>query len=163
MSLLDDILRCGSRWTNFAPAYGVQLHDPRLLEYVGAPESARLTSRSAEYWVHHMGREKALSAALQLQHDAGLILSNVQVLQQLVTALNRTSSDVLRAVHGRQPFPANAMQQVMPSYRVRRAAHYMMAMGLWRQPVDTEIRGPLPSATCNACTSCRDCFPEVPM
>ena len=146
---------------NFSPAYGVQLHDQRLLEYVGAPESARLTIRSPEYWVHHLGREKALSAALQLQHDAGLILSNVQVLQQLVTALNRTSSDVLRAVHGRQPFPANAIQG-MPSYRVCRAAHYMMTMGLWRPPVDSEIREPL-SAACNACTSCQDCFPEVPM
>ena len=52
---------------------------------------ARLTSRSPEYWVHHMGREKALAAALQLQHDAGLILSNVQVLQQLVTALSRAA------------------------------------------------------------------------
>ena len=139
------------RRPDFTPAYGVQLHDQRLLEYVGAPES----------WVHHMGREKALSAALQLQHDAGLILSNVQVLQQLVTALNRTSSDVLRAVHGRQQFPANAMQQVMPSYRVRRAAHYMMAMGLWHPPVATEIRGPLP--LCNACMSCSDCFMDVPM
>ena len=78
-------------------SHGVQLHDPCLLEYVGAPESARLTSRSPEYWVHHMGREKALSAALQLQHDVGLILSNVQVLQQLETALNRTSSDMLRS------------------------------------------------------------------
>ena len=44
---------------SFAPEHGVRLHDPRLLEYVGAPESARLTSRSPEYWVHHMGREKA--------------------------------------------------------------------------------------------------------
>ena len=34
-------------------------------------------SRSPEYWVEHMGREKTLSAALQLHHDAGLILSNV--------------------------------------------------------------------------------------
>ena len=68
-----------------------------------------------------MGREKTLSAALQLQHDAGLILSNIQVLQQLVTALNRASSDVMRAVCGRQAFPTNAMQQVIPSYRVRRA------------------------------------------
>ena len=75
---------------DFSPAYGVQLHDPRLLEYVGAPESARLLTRSPEYWLHHMGREKTHSAALQLQHDAGLILSNVQVLQQLVTALNKT-------------------------------------------------------------------------
>ena len=47
-----------------SPEYGVQLHDPRLLEYVGAPESARLLSRSPEYWVQHMGREKTLSAAL---------------------------------------------------------------------------------------------------
>ena len=62
----------------FSPEYGVQLHDPRLLEYVGAPESARLLSRSPEYWVQHMGREKTLSAALQLQHDAGLILHAMQ-------------------------------------------------------------------------------------
>ena len=101
--LLQDTQGCQFRMTsydveaggpNFAPAYGVLLHDPRLLEYVGAPESARLTSCSPEYWVHHMGREKALSAVLQLQHDAGLILSNIQILQQLVTALNRRSSTV---------------------------------------------------------------------
>ena len=62
---------------DFTPEYGIQLHDPRLLEYVGAPESARLLSRSPEYWLHHLGHEKTLSAALQLQHDAGLILSNL--------------------------------------------------------------------------------------
>ena len=45
---------------DFAPEYGVQLHDPRLLEYVGALESARLLSLSPEYWVQHMGREKTL-------------------------------------------------------------------------------------------------------
>ena len=43
---------------NFVPEHGVQLHDPCLLEYVDAPESARLMSRSPEYWVHHMGRER---------------------------------------------------------------------------------------------------------
>ena len=61
-----------------------------------------------------------LAAALQLQHDAGLILSNVQVLQQFVTSLNRTSSEVMRVAFGRAPFPADAMQQVVQSYRVRR-------------------------------------------
>ena len=107
---------------------------------------------------------RRLSAAFQLQHDAGLILSNVQVLQQLVTALNRASSDVMRAVRGRQAFPTDAMQQVMPSYRVGRAAHYMTAMGLWSPPVAPEIRGPLPLATCNnACMSCSDCFPDGPL
>ena len=94
---------------DFTPAYGVQLHDPRLLVYVGAPESARLLTHSPEYWLHHMGREKTLSAALQLQHDAGLIFSNVQVFQQLVTALHRTSSNVMRVVHGRRPFLTNVI------------------------------------------------------
>ena len=115
---------------DFSPAYGIQLHDPRLLEYVGAPESAQLLSRGPEYWLHHFGHEKMLGAALQLQHDAGLILSNVKVLQKFVTLLNRASSEVMWVAFGRAPFPADAMQQVVPSYRVRRAAHYMAAMGL---------------------------------
>ena len=146
---------------DFSPAYGVQLHDPRLLEYVGAPESARLLSRSPEYWLHHLGHEKSLAAALQLQHDAGLIMSNVQVLQQFMTSLNRTSSEVMRVAFGQAPFPADAMQQVVPSYRVRRAAHYMAAMGLWRPPSSQGVRRPLPLATCNACMSCSDCFPDL--
>ena len=82
---------------DFTPAYGVQLHDPRLLEYVGAPESARLLSRSPEYWLHHMGREKTLSAALQLQHDAELIPSNVQV---PLAARHGTESNVVRGDAG---------------------------------------------------------------
>ena len=90
---------------NFSPEHGVQLTDPRFLEYVGAPESARLISRSPEYWVHHMGVENALLATLQLQHDAGLVLLNIQVLQQLVTSLCRTSSDVLLAAHGSAGVP----------------------------------------------------------
>ena len=100
---------------DFTPAYGVQLHDLRLLEYVGAPESARLLSHSPEYWLHHLGHDKTLAAALELQHDTGLILSNVQVLQQLVTAFNRTSPEVMRVAFGRRPFLADAMQHVVPS------------------------------------------------
>ena len=34
---------------NFSPEHGVQLTDPRFLEYVCAPESSRLMSRSPEY------------------------------------------------------------------------------------------------------------------
>ena len=119
--ILDGMQGCQYRTTSydedqggpdFTPAYGVQLHDPRLLEYVCAPELVRLLSRSPEYWLHHLGREKTFSAALQLQHDAGLILSNVQVLQQLVTVLNRTLSEVMRVAFGRRLFPPDVMQQV---------------------------------------------------
>ena len=168
--VLDGMRGCQYRMTSydqdsggpdFCPAYGIQLHDPRMLEYVGAPESAQLLSRSSEYWLHHLGHEKTLAATLQLQHDAGLILSNVQVLQQFVTSLNQTSSEVMRVTFGRAPFPADAMQKVVPSYRVRRATHSMAAMGLWRPPSSQGVWGPLPSATCNACMSCSDCFPDL--
>ena len=149
--VLDGMRGCQYRMTSydqecggpdFSTAYGVQLHDPWLLEYVGAPELTRLLSRSPEYWLHHLGHEKTLAAALQLQHDAGLIQSNVQVLQQFVASLNRTSSEVMRVAFGRAPFPADAMQQVVPSYRIRRAAHYMAAMGLWRPPSSQGVRDP---------------------
>ena len=52
-------------------------------------KSARLVSRSPEYWLHHMGCERTLAAALQRQHDAGLILSNLPVFGQFVNSLNR--------------------------------------------------------------------------
>ena len=108
------------------PAYGLYLHDPRLLEYVGAPESARLLSRAPDYWIHHMGRDRAISAALQLQPDAGLILSNLQVLGQFMTSLNTMSSEVMQLAFVHKPFPTEAVQLLAPSHRVRRAAHYML-------------------------------------
>ena len=132
--VLDSLQGCQYRMTSydedtnhseFNPACGIHLHDPRLLEYVGASESARLLSRSPEYWLQHMGRERTLSAA-QLQHDVGLILSNLQVLGQFVTSLNRMSSEVMRVAFDREPFPTEAVQFVAPSHRVRRAAHYIV-------------------------------------
>ena len=98
--VLDSLPGCQYRMTSYDddadrsdlnPAYGLHLYDPRLLKHVGAPESACLLSRTQEYWMHHMGRDRAMSAALQLWHVAGLILSNLQVLGQFVTSLNRIS------------------------------------------------------------------------
>ena len=77
-------------------AYGIHLHDPRMMEYMGAAESARLLGRSPEYWPEHMGRDRAVAAALRLHHDASLIMTNVQVMSQFVTSLNRTASEVMR-------------------------------------------------------------------
>ena len=103
-----------------------------------------------------------MSAALQLQHDGGLILSNLQVLGQFVSSLNRMSSEVMRVAFAHKPFPTEAVQFVAPSHRVRRAAHYMAAMGLWPPPCTQGIPGCLPSSSCNACMTCSDCFPDLP-
>ena len=125
LQVLDSLPGCQYRMTSYdddvdrsglSPAYGLHLHDPRLLDYVGAPESARLLGRSPQYWLHLMGRDRIMSAALQLQHDVGLILSNLQVL----TSLNMMSSDVMRVAFVYEPFPTEAVQFVAPSHRVRR-------------------------------------------
>ena len=101
MTSYDAAARC-----DLDPAYGLHLHDPRFLKYVGAPESACLFSRLPDYWMHHMTRDQAISAALQLQRDAGLIMSDLQVLGQFVTSLNRMSSKVMRLAFGHEPYPS---------------------------------------------------------
>ena len=110
--VLDSLPGCQYRMTSndedknhsdFSPAYGIHLHDPRLLEYVGAPESARLLSRSPEYWLHHMGRERTLAAALQLQHDAGHPI--FRSVDNLSPHSNRMSLEVMRVAFDREPFP----------------------------------------------------------
>ena len=165
--ILDSLLGCQYRVTSYDnadvtdvdPAYGLQLHLPRFLVYVGAPESAHLLSRSAGYY--HMDREEAVSAALQLQHDAGLIMTNLQVLDHFVTSLNQMSSEVMRLAFGQEWYPSAAVQAVSPSPHARRAAHYMKAMGLWRLTGGLGAPGPLLISSCNNCMLCEDCFAKL--
>ena len=123
------------------PEYGLQLHHPRFLEFVGALDSARLLNWSPSHWVAHLDGDNAVSAALQLQNDTDLMSSNLQVLGQFVTSLNRMSSEVMRLAFGEELFPSDAVNAVSPVPRALRAAHYMALMGLWRPPVAQVIPG----------------------
>ena len=58
-----------------------------------------------------MNHDEAVSAALQLQHDAEL-MANLQILSQFMTSLNRMSSKVMRLAFGREQYQADAMQAV---------------------------------------------------
>ena len=82
--VLDSMSGCQYRMTSYEdrtkrddldPSYGIHLHDPRMMEYMGATESARLLGRTPEYWLEHMGRERTVQAALRLHHDASLIMT----------------------------------------------------------------------------------------
>ena len=167
--VLDSMSGCQYRMTSYEdrtnrddldPSYGIHLHDPRMMEYMGAPESARLLGRTPEYWLEHMGRERTIQAALRLHHDASLIMTNVQIMSQLVTSFSRTASEVMRTVYDREPFPTSAVDFVKPGRRVRRAAHYMAAMGLWRPTSAPVFPGPISASSCNSCMACEDCFPD---
>ena len=59
-------------------------------------------------------------------------MTNIQIMSQLATSFSRAASEVMRTVHERDPFPTASADLVTPGRRVRRAAHYMAAMGLWR-------------------------------
>ena len=76
-------------------AFPLQLHHPRFLEFIGAPESARLLYRSPTFWVDRLGEEQTMAAAVNLQRDAGIMLSNLQILSQFVTSLHRMSSEMM--------------------------------------------------------------------
>ena len=164
--ILDGMEGCQYRMTSYderepsSNAHGIHMHDPRVIEYMGAPESARLMGRTPEYWVQHMGRERTIQAALRLHHDASLIMTNIQILSQLATSFSRAASEVMRTIHEREPFPTEAVDLVTPGRPVRRAAHYMAAMGLWRPTSPPVFPGPVAASSCNSCMACDDCFPD---
>ena len=108
----------GTDTADVDPVYGIQLHHPRLLDFIGAPESARLLNRSLAYWVQTIDWEDAVAAALRLQHDAGLMTSNLQ----FVTSLNSMSSEVLRLAIGPEVFPSAAVDVLSPVPRTPRPA-----------------------------------------
>ena len=158
---------CPYRITSYAgpaladmnPAFGLQLHHPRFLEFIGAPESARLLYHSPSFWVDQLGEECAMAAAVNLQRDADLMLSNLQILSQFVTSLHRMSSEMMSIGIGHVVFPTNEIADLSSTRRVPRAAQYMAAMGLWRPQTGPGDPGPVPTSSCNSCVKCQYCFP----
>ena len=64
----------GPAISDINPAFGFQLHHPRFLEFIGAPESARLLYHSLTFWMDRLGEEHHMAAAVNLQRDAGIML-----------------------------------------------------------------------------------------
>ena len=110
--------------------YGLQLHHPRFLEFIGAPESARLLNQSPSFWVDRLGQESAMTAAVNLQRDAGFMMSNLQILGQFVTSLHRMSAEMLSIGVDHVVFPVKEVDRLSVMPRAQRAAKYMTAMGV---------------------------------
>ena len=75
--------------------------NPWFLVFVGAPRPARLLYRSPPFWVDQLGKEQAMAAAVNLHRDAGIMLSNFQILSQFATSLSRMSSEMMDLGIGR--------------------------------------------------------------
>ena len=117
--------------------FGLQLHHPRFLEWVGAPEYARLLGLDPWERIRSMSRWQTIDAARPLQHDTCLMTSSHNVLDQYALCLQRAASKLLELVVGRQDFPSKVMDSATLVPQVCRASVHvhMEAMGLWRPPL----------------------------
>ena len=144
------------------PAYAMQLHHPQFLEFIRAPESARLLYHSPAFWVQRMGEEDAVAAAINLQRDARVMLLNLQILSQFVTSLHQMSTEMLNLRIGHVVFPRRRSRLCLRR-RGRLGRHSIWLRCLWRPQTGPGDPGPVPALSCNACMNCRYCFPEGPV
>ena len=96
---------------------------------------------------------------VNLQREAGLMMSNLQILSQFITSLHRMSSEMMSIGIGCVVFPANEIADLSTAPRAPREAKYMAAMGLWRPQTGPGDPGPVPASSCNMCMKCQYCFP----
>ena len=65
------------------------LHHPRFLKWIGVPQSAGLIKISGTQWVNKLSRDQAITAAVHLQRDVGLMQTNLNVVDQYTLLLHR--------------------------------------------------------------------------
>ena len=101
-----------------------------------------------------------MAAAINLQRDAGVMLSNLQILSQFAMAMNRMSFSMMALGLGQSLFPRVDVDDLAPAPRASRAASYMTAMGLWHPQTGPGAPGPVPVSSCRSCRSFKYCFLE---
>ena len=105
---------CAFRNTTYHPSdytkpsgeFGVPLHHPRFLEWIGVPESANLLEMGLGMWLHSLSRYQAMDAALQLHRDVCPMTTNLDVLDQYVLCLQGTASKILELGLEPRGFPS---------------------------------------------------------
>ena len=131
---------CAFRYTTYRPTdyatpngeFGVPMHHPRFLEWIGLPESACLLEKGPVMWLNSLSRDQAMDAALQLHKDVCLMTTNLDVMDQYVLCLQGTASKILELGLGSRCFPSEEMAASALGPRVCRASVQMEAIGLWR-------------------------------
>ena len=94
---------------------GASLHHPRLVEWIGVPQSAGLVEFSGSQWVDKLSRDQAVTAAIHLQRDVGLMQTNVDVLDQYALSLQKLASKMIDNCLGPCMYPAEEV--AAPRYK----------------------------------------------
>ena len=70
------------------------------------PQSAALIELSGRQWVDKLSRDQAITAAVHLQRDVGLMQTNVDVLDQYALSLQKAASRIIDNCLGPCVYPA---------------------------------------------------------
>ena len=105
--------------------YGFPLHHPRFVEWIGVPQSAGLIQFSGSQWVDKLSRDQAVTAAVHLQRDVGLMQTNVDVLDQNALSLQKAASRMIDNCLRPCVYPAAEVATGALGPRVCRAAVQM--------------------------------------
>ena len=116
--------------------YGLPMHHPRFIEWIGVPQSAGLLEISGGRWLDNLSQDQVITAAVHLQRDVGLMQTNSDVLDQYTLSLQGTASKMIEQCLGSRDFPAEEVAVGALGPRVRFASAQMEAMGLWRPSLD---------------------------
>ena len=109
---------------------------PRFVEWIGVPQSAGLLELSGGQWVDKLSRDQAVTAAVHLQRDVGLMQTNVDVLDQYALSLQKAASRIIDHCLGPYEYPVAEIATGALGPRVRRAAIHMESMGSWCPSLD---------------------------
>ena len=145
-------------FTDGNPAYGLQLHHPRFLELVGAPESARLLDCAPSFWKSWVSRGNGGCRNFATGRRCYVVEST-----DTIPVCYGIEQDVIFNYGlGPQTIVVSGAEvdALAPALRSHRAAPYMSAMGLWRPQRSPTVPGPVPASSCNSCMNCKYCFPE---
>ena len=102
--------------------YGLPMHHPRFLEWIGVPQSAGLIEISGGQWANKLSWDQAITAAVHLQRDVGLMQTNLDVLDQYTLSLQGTASKLIELCLGSREFPAGKVAAGALGPRVCRAS-----------------------------------------
>ena len=109
-----------------AGEYGLLLNHPRFIEWIGVPQSGGLLELTGRQWVNKLSRDQAVTAAVHLQRDVGLMQTNVDVLDQYALSLQKVASRIIDICLGPSEYPAAEIA----------TGALMQSMGLWRPSLD---------------------------
>ena len=102
--------------------FGIPLHHPPFLEWIGVPKSASMLGVGRGRWLNALSWDKDMAAVIRLQRDVCLMKTNLDILDQYALSLQGTASKMIERSLGASDFTSADVAAGALGPRVRRAS-----------------------------------------